>query len=68
MSKGIFIIVTSFLLMLTACLSGDQIMTGDDMFRSYTRILQDEAKKMVEWDDGHIIVDVRRPDELSELS
>ena len=39
-------------------------MDGDDMVRSYTQISQDEAKKMMEQDDGHVIVDVRRPDEF----
>ena len=57
MRKSIFIIVTTFLLLLTACSSGGQIMDGDDMFRSYTRISQEEAKKMMERDDGHVIVD-----------
>ena len=60
MRKSIFIIVTTFLLLLTACSSGGQIMDGDDMFRSYTRISQEEAKKMMERDDGHVIVDVRQ--------
>ena len=64
MRKSIFIIVTTFLLLLTACSSGGQIMDGDDMFRSYTRISQEEAKKMMERDDGHVIVDVRRQDEF----
>ena len=32
----------------------------------YNRITQDEAKRMMAQDDGHIIVDVRRPDEYSE--
>lgn len=30
---------------------------------SYTKISQDEAKQMMENDDGHVIVDVRREDE-----
>ena len=64
MRKSIFIIVTTFLMLLTACSSGGQVMDGDDMFRSYTRISQEEAKKMMERDDGHVIVDVRRQDEF----
>lgn len=32
---------------------------------SYTKISQDEAKKMMEKDDGHVIVDVRREDEFA---
>ena len=39
-------------------------MDGEDMVRSYTQISQDEAKEMMEQDDGHVIVDVRRPDEF----
>ena len=30
---------------------------------SYNRISQEEAKQMMERDDGHVIVDVRRQDE-----
>ena len=33
---------------------------------SYTQISQDEAKKMMKRDDGHVIVDVRRQDEYDE--
>ena len=64
MRKSIFIIVTTFFMLPTACSSGGQVMDGDDMFRSYTRISQEEAKKMMERDDGHVIVDVRRQDEF----
>ena len=63
--KRIFIIMTALLLLLTACSSGAQVMDGDGMVRSYTQISQDEAKEMMEQDDGHVIVDVRRPDEFA---
>lgn len=33
---------------------------------SYTQISQDEAREMMEKDDGHIVVDVRRQDEYDE--
>ncbi len=33
---------------------------------SYTHITQEEAMKMIEKDDGHVIVDVRRQDEYDE--
>ena len=33
------------------------------MVRSYSQISQEEAKQMMEKDDGHVIVDVRRQDE-----
>jgi rhodanese-related sulfurtransferase len=45
------------------CALKGQVLDGDDMVRSYNQITQDEAKKMMEKDDGHIIVDVRRQDE-----
>ena len=63
MKKGILIIVAVVLLLLTACTSSGQVMDGPDMVRSYTQISQDEAKQMMELDDGHVIVDVRRQDE-----
>ena len=37
--------------------------TEDDMKKTYTRIDQTEAAAMMERNDGHIIVDVRRQDE-----
>jgi PBP1b-binding outer membrane lipoprotein LpoB len=33
-----------------------QVMDGDGMVRSYTQISQEEAKKMMEVDDGHIMI------------
>ena len=65
MRKAIVIIAAAVLLLLTACSSGGQVMDGEDMVRSYKQISQDEAKKMMEQDDGHVIVDVRRPDEFA---
>ena len=58
------ILLTAFVLLLTACSSGGQIMDGEDMVRSYTQISQDQAKEMMAKEDGHIIVDVRRMDEF----
>ncbi|MCR5234824.1 MAG: rhodanese-like domain-containing protein [Lachnospiraceae bacterium] len=40
-----------------------QVMDGDGMVNSYRQISQDEAVKMINLDDDHIIVDVRRQDE-----
>ena len=65
MKHGIVIIAAATLLLLTACSSVGQVMDGDGMVRSYTQISQDEAKEMMAQDDGHIIVDVRRPDEFA---
>ena len=60
-----FIIMTALLFLLTACSPGGRVMDGEGMVRSYTQISQDKAKKMMEQDDGHVIVDVRRPDEFA---
>ena len=38
---------------------------GEGGKSSYIRISQEEAKKMMEADDGHVIVDVRRADEYA---
>ena len=40
-------------------------MDGEDMVPSYKQISRNEAKKMMEQDDGHVIVDVRMPDEFA---
>ena len=61
MKKGIVIIAAALLFLLTACSRVGQVMGGDGMVRSYTQISQDEAKEMMAQDDGHVIVDVRRP-------
>ena len=41
-------------------------MDGDGMVNSYNQISQEEAKSMMEYNDGHVIVDVRRQDEYNE--
>ena len=38
-------------------------MDGDGMLNSYRQISQEEAARMMELDDEHIVVDVRRQDE-----
>ena len=65
MKKSIILLLASILLLLTGCSSSGQVMDGDDMFniKSYTQISQEQAKEMMDKDDGHIIVDVRRQDE-----
>ena len=65
-SIGRVIFFTVFALLLTACSSGGQVMDGEGMVRSYTQISQDEAKEMMKQNDGHVIVDVRRPDEFAD--
>ena len=66
--KCLMAIAGSVLIMLSGCESRDQIMDGDGMFQTfhYTNITQDEAKRMMEQDDGHVIVDVRRQGEYDE--
>ena len=56
-------LLLSCLLLLTGCSSGGQIMDGPDMVNSYQQIDQETAKRMMEQDDGHVVVDVRRFDE-----
>ena len=44
-----------------------QVMDGDGMVRlSYLQITQEEAQNWMTLDDGHVVVDVRRPDEYAE--
>ena len=66
MRKKYLVSVTAaaIFLLLTACSYVGQVMDGEDTVRSYTQISQDEAKEMMQKDDGHIIVDVRRQDEF----
>lgn len=47
-------------------ISKKDIADGPDMERTYTQISMDEARAMMEKDDGHIVVDVRRVDEYEE--
>ncbi len=66
LSQAISTILT--VILLTGCGGEGQVMDGDGMFQKfeYTQISQDEAKQMMEKDDGHVIVDVRRADEYAE--
>ena len=53
---------------LIGCGKTGQVMDGDDMVYkpAYAHISQDEARLMMQEDDGHVIVDVRRADEYAE--
>ena len=64
MKKKLIIPLILALLLLGSCTPAGQILDGDGMVNSYTQISQDEAKKMMQADDGHIILDVRRQDEF----
>ena len=54
--------------MISGCGRDEQVMDGDGMFQiaQYYQITQDEAKRRMELDDGHVIVDVRREDEYAQ--
>ena len=61
-------LMASLVLLLAACAQSGSGMNGEAAGKeekrgSYMQISQDEAKKMMEGDDGHIIIDVRRTDE-----
>ena len=62
MRKHFVLPVLLILLIMTGCTS-TQVMDGDGMVNSYQQITQAEAKEMMDRDDGHVIVDVRRQDE-----
>ena len=53
---------------LFGCGKNGQVMDGDGMVRevAYAQISQDEAKLMMQDDDGHVIVDARRADEYAQ--
>ena len=66
MRKIVILVLLASLLQFTGCSMKGQVMDGDGMVRSYSQISQEEAKQMMERDDGHVIVDVRRQDEYDE--
>lgn len=52
---------------LTGCALKQQIKEEETMIKTgYTQISQEEARKMMTADDGHVIVDVRRQDEYEQ--
>lgn len=61
MKKTIAVLLAAVLLFLTGCSQVPSEKSGAN--HGYTQISQDEAMKMMQRDDGHIIVDVRRQDE-----
>jgi len=66
--KMILAIIPALILIavIAGCALRGQVMDGDGMVNSYKHISQEEAMKMMEADDGHVIVDVRRQDEYDE--
>ena len=63
MKKNSILFFAAILFLLTGCASRGQVMDGDGMLNSYKQISQEQAKEMMEKDDGHVVVDVRRQDE-----
>lgn len=61
--SGLFALLLVFaVLFLTHCTFPSK---EDTRMLSYTQISQDEAKIMMQKDDGHVVVDVRRPEEYA---
>lgn len=63
MKRTMILILMVFVLLLVGCSGKEQVMDGPGMVNSYKQISQEEAARMMEQDDGHVIVDVRRQDE-----
>ena len=65
MRRIVILLMAAFLFQLAGCSSNAKgpVMDGDGMVGSYSQISQEEAKQMMEKDDGHVVVDVRRQDE-----
>ena len=63
MKKRLVLLVLIIVLFQCGCAPGGQVMDGDGMVNSYTQISQETAKEMMDWEDGHVVVDVRRQDE-----
>lgn len=60
-----YLAVTAALVLLVGCASEEIPQPQQtDVKPSYTQISQEEAARMMETNDGHIIVDVRRQDEF----
>ena len=61
MRISIFFLLTVLLVLIAGC--GTDSNSGVTAEQSYRQISQEEAKKMMTRDDGHIVLDVRRQDE-----
>ncbi len=53
------------LLLSVLLLAGCETQTGTDMDTTYKQISMNESAKMMETENGYIILDVRRPDEFA---
>ena len=65
MKRTMTLILMTFVLLLVGCSDKGQVMDGPGMVNSYKQISQEEAAKMMEPDDGHVIVDVRTAEEYT---
>lgn len=54
------------LLLLTGCAAREPEQIPESDSAAYTQIDQETAMRMMEQDDGHVVVDVRRQDEYDE--
>ncbi len=65
---NIFVAAVSIVMLLAGCALKGQAIDGGGMSQTkqYTQISQEEAKRMMEQEDGHVVVDVRRQDEYDE--
>ena len=63
MRRILFLLTTALFILLCGCSDKGLVMDGNGMLNSYRQISQEEAARMMEQDDGHVIVDVRRQDE-----
>ena len=65
MKKWIAMLTAAVMSLLAGCGIKPHIMDGPGMMDGYRQITQEQAKAMMEKNDGHLIVDVRRPDEYA---
>lgn len=66
MIKAIIEAIMVLVMMLTGCAASGGEDGKSVAETSYTQITQDTAKEMMNAEDGHVIVDVRRQDEYDE--
>lgn len=60
------VILSGMAICLSGCSSGELPKDTEGGKNAYTQITQEQARTMMEADDGHMIVDVRRPQEYAE--
>ena len=65
---GAALLLIMMVMLFCGCGKREQTMNGEGKAQTmrYIQITQEEAQKMMEQDDGHVVVDVRRADEYAE--